>query len=71
MSNNELPQQVDLFATGINNRIRAIDEMMEDSNSDSSTIPHDSTQPRNTRPRNIIEPLDSSNLNVRKFTRFK
>ena len=71
MVNNKLPQQVDLFATGINNRIRTVDEMMEDSNSDSSAIPHDSTQPRNTRPRNIIEPLDSSNLNVRKFTRFK
>ena len=39
--------------------------MMENSNSESVSNP-----PNPTQPRNIIEPLDSSNLNVRTFTWF-
>ena len=42
--------------------------MMDNSSSESDSV---SNPPDRTRPRNIIEPLDSSNLNVRKFTRFR
>ena len=37
---------------------------------DNSSLESVQNPPDRTRPRNIIEPLDSSNLNVRKITRF-
>ena len=65
MANNNPFEPVNLFTNSINNRRRNVDEMMANSFPASSF-----SSPDSNRLRNIIEPLHSSNLNVRKFTCF-
>ena len=70
-------EEVNIFASGAANRIRTVDQMLADSastaTSSSTSVysPLNVYSPATTRPRTIIEPLDSSNLNARKFTRFQ
>ena len=61
-SNDNQNEEENSTNTGI---IRTADEMMEDNNH-SSTSRNNSTQARN-----VIEPINPSNINWRKFTRFK